>query len=604
MMDMSQALRDQGIDLKSSAPGRYYTMCPQCSAKRKGPHQRYKVLGVTVEHDGAHWGCNHCGWTGATGRANGRANGADPNVYYDYVDEDGELLFQKVRGPNKKFWQRKPDGSGGWMNKLGDTRKVIYRLPQVNEAIASGYTIVCVEGEKDADNLWKLGVPATCSPDGAAEPGKTPKWRPEYSEMLRGADLVVIGDNDAAGRAHVEATAKACTGVAATVRVIDLAKRWPACPKGGDVSDWIRAGHTREQFDAIIKQAPDASDEPIKFKLVSFDELESSSTTEYLVKGVFPRKGLAVVWGPPKCGKSFWVFTVMTHVALGREYRGRRVNRGEIVYLPLEGQAGFSKRRDALCQRYLEPGETVPAFRLCGASLDLIKDNRKLIADIQRQAANPACVVIDTLNRSLAGSESKDEDMAAYLRAADAVQQAFQCLVVIVHHCGVNQDRPRGHTSLTGAADVQISVKKDEQTKISTATVDLAKDMEEGAAFAFRLEQVELGLDQDGDPITSCVATAVEGEVTAGRPLSDKQQLAMEALTETILRCGRNAPPEYGLRDSTKIVTVEEWKTELYRRRVLDPNASNPSARFTELRQRLNRRSYLGTRDDYVWDAR
>ncbi len=60
-----------------------------------------------------------------------------------------------MRGPNKKFWQRKPDGKGGWLNKLGDTRKVIYRLPQVNEAIAAGYTIVCVEGEKDADNLWR-----------------------------------------------------------------------------------------------------------------------------------------------------------------------------------------------------------------------------------------------------------------------------------------------------------------------------------------------------------------------------------------------------------------------------------------------------------------
>src|SRR5262249_5045768 len=105
-----------------------------------------------------------------------------------------------------------------------------------------------------------------------------------------------------------------------------------------------------------------------------------------------------------------------------------------------------------------------------------------------------------------------DEDMAAYLAAADAVQQAFDCLVVIIHHCGVNESRPRGHTSLTGAADVQISVKKDEQTKISTATVDLAKDTEEGAAFAFRLKVVELGPDQDGDPITSCAVVPVEGE--------------------------------------------------------------------------------------------
>jgi hypothetical protein len=284
----------------------------------------------------------------------------------------------------------------------------------------------------------------------------------------------------------------------------------------------------------------------IKFKLVSFDELKSASTTEYLVKGIFPRKGLAVVWGPPKSGKSLWVFTVMAHVALGREYRGRRVHQGEVAYLPLEGQQGFPKRRDAFRQEYLRPDEKIPAFRLCGASLDLIKDHKKLIADIKEQSAAPACVVIDTLNRSLRGSESKDEDMAAYLAAADAVQQAFDCLVVIIHHCGVNESRPRGHTSLTGAADVQISVKKDEQTKISTATVDLAKDMEEGAALAFRLEVVELGLDQDGDQITSCAVLPVEGDevpkptTSKARRESKSCQCFRAAFTEALDSAGQS----------------------------------------------------------------
>src|SRR5258708_23381697 len=138
-MSIAEQLRQHGIDAANTAADRYYTICPQCSAKRKGSHQGIKVLGVTIEHDGAHWGCNHCGWTGAvkSGKANGRADRADPNIYYDYVDENGELLFQKVRGPNKKFWQRKPDGNGGWLNKLSHTRNVIYQPPQVNEAIAS-----------------------------------------------------------------------------------------------------------------------------------------------------------------------------------------------------------------------------------------------------------------------------------------------------------------------------------------------------------------------------------------------------------------------------------------------------------------------------------
>jgi RecA-family ATPase len=83
-------------------------------------------------------------------------------------------------------------------------------------------------------------------------------------------------------------------------------------------------------------------------------------------------------------------------------------------------------------------------------------------ASIREQAGAPAAVVIDTLNRSLAGSESSDEDMAAYIKAADAIRDAFNCAVVIVHHCGHEGTRPRGHSSLMGALDAQVAVTKDQ----------------------------------------------------------------------------------------------------------------------------------------------
>jgi hypothetical protein len=245
---LASLLQALGIDLTDVVPGRYYTACPKCSGDRRPEHQGLKVLGVTITGAGAHFGCNHCGWTGRAGKANG-------TIHYDYTDEDGTLLFQKVRQPGK-FWQRRPDGNGGWINKLDGVRKVIYRLPAVRKAIAAGQRIVCVEGEKDADTLWGLGIAATTSPDGAAKPGQQAKWRPEYSEMLRGADLVVMGDNDDAGRAHVEATAAASRGIAARVRTLNLAEHWPACPAGGDVSDWWAAKQgTRERLESILARA-------------------------------------------------------------------------------------------------------------------------------------------------------------------------------------------------------------------------------------------------------------------------------------------------------------------------------------------------------------
>src|SRR5207237_86449 len=92
-----------------------------------------------------------------------------------------------------------------------------------------------------------------------------------------------------------------------------------------------------------MSEAPDEKVVEIgpKFQLRPFDEIAVGSERAYLVKGLIPRAGLVVVWGPPKCGKSFWTFDLAMHVALGWEYRGRRVQQGSVVYLALEGGKGF-----------------------------------------------------------------------------------------------------------------------------------------------------------------------------------------------------------------------------------------------------------------------
>jgi AAA domain len=123
----------------------------------------------------------------------------------------------------------------------------------------------------------------------------------------------------------------------------------------------------------------------------------------------------------------------------------------------------------------------------------------------------PAVVAIDTLNRSLFGSESSDEDMSAYVRAADAVRDAFDCAVLLIHHCGHNADRPRGPSSLLGAADALISVKRDDADNI-LATIEETKDGERGMVIISHLAVKELGADADGDTISSCVVEAV-GEI-------------------------------------------------------------------------------------------
>ena len=125
---------------------------------------------------------------------------------YDYVGEAGALLYQAVRYEPKDFRQRRPDGNGGWIWNLDGVRRVLYRLPEVIEAKSKGYLICVVEGEKDADNLWKLNIPATTNCGGAGN------WCDEYSETLRGAEVLIISDNDKPGRAHADQVGAALTG--------------------------------------------------------------------------------------------------------------------------------------------------------------------------------------------------------------------------------------------------------------------------------------------------------------------------------------------------------------------------------------------------------
>jgi len=262
MKSADEILAEHGIKLESPAPGRYYAICPRCSHTRSKEHQKAKVLGVTIENDRAHWGCNHCGWTGPErGNGNGRDRDRAGFETYDYCDADGTLKFQKVRNPpgsKTRFWMRRPDSHGGWINDTkGVDTNLLYRIEEMNEAIALGRTVLVVEGEKDVNNLWRIGIPAICNAHGASEPGKQPKWTKAHSEQLRGADIVVMPDHDAAGYAHADAVCKTSLGTAKRVRVLKLAEHWPECPKGGDISDWLAAGHTCEELDALTAAAPD-----------------------------------------------------------------------------------------------------------------------------------------------------------------------------------------------------------------------------------------------------------------------------------------------------------------------------------------------------------
>jgi hypothetical protein len=249
-----------------------------------------------------------------------------------------------------------------------------------------------------------------------------------------------------------------------------------------------------------------------RFNLVRFDKITLQTTPAYLVTGLIPRVGLIVIWGPQKCGKSFWAFDLFMHVALGWDYRERKVRQGEIVYLALEGHAGFNRRVEGFRQKH---NVTDAPFYLITARTDLVRDHLALIAAIKAESVSPAAVVIDTLNRSIAGSESKDEDMGAYVKAADAIREVFDCAVVVIHHCGVDERRPRGHTSLGGAVDAQLAVKRDPVGNVVVEVQWMKDGDSEGEAIVSKLERIVIGTDDDKNPLSSCVVMPSEAPATA-----------------------------------------------------------------------------------------
>jgi len=249
-----------------------------------------------------------------------------------------------------------------------------------------------------------------------------------------------------------------------------------------------------------------------RFTLTQFGAIHRNTDTPYLVKEIIPSGGLTVVWGSPKCGKSFWAFDISMHIALGLEYRGKRTAHAPVVYVALEGGKAFHNRVEAWRQYHQVPNAN---FFLVTDRLSLIEDHPYLIEDIRFQTMGmspPGLVVIDTLNRSLDGSENSDKDMADYIKAADAIRLYFGCAVMLIHHCGHNDERPRGHSSLRGALDCEIAVTRHPDSNSIVTNVHWMKDGVEGNQTFSKLEVVELGLDEEGDPLTSCVVIEVDEE--------------------------------------------------------------------------------------------
>ena len=302
--------------------------------------------------------------------------------------------------------------------------------------------------------------------------------------------------------------------------------------------------HPEEEAEGETSPPP----RPRRFKLVSFADLRPGPEPLYLVDELIPVAGLVDVWGKAKCYKSFWTLDLMLHVAMGWEYRDRYVRQGPVVYCAFEGAHGYKKRVEALRRHYnMDAGADVPLYVMPGQA-NLITEHKLLIQDIAEQlgAVTPVVVVLDTLNKSLVGSENKDVDMGAYVRAAEAIRDKFGCVVVIVHHCGYDDTRPRGHSSLPGAVDAQLAVARNEE--VVTVTVEMMRDGPEELQVVSEAQSVEVGQDQNGKILTSLVMVPSDADpASAGHGMARGLNVFYSALKAALASDGEQFQPEAGV---------------------------------------------------------
>jgi len=370
----------------------------------------------------------------------GRATGLQIATTYDYTDEAGALLFQVLRLSPKGFRQRRPDGSGGWVWNLGDTRRPLYRLPEVLAAVADERRVFVVEGEKDAEAVRRAGEVATTNPGGAG------KWRAEYGEALHGAEVVVVVDRDQPGLAHGRQVAAALRGIAYSVDIVEPAE-------GKDVADHLAAGRTLEELliveeagemttaEAVAPVDPVAPVEPTNdlFRIWTTKELLAADRSfVWLARGLLTRPTYGMVGGPKKTLKSYVDMFINLGVASGVPIFGQFVVDKATPVLTYVGEGGripYTRRLERVAKAMGVDLDDIPLFQSYDVA-PILSDRFKESLARDLAALEPGLVSLDPFYAFHGGATSASDlhEEGALLTSMSAPCMGAGASLMVVNH--------------------------------------------------------------------------------------------------------------------------------------------------------------------------
>jgi hypothetical protein len=337
--------------------------------------------------------------------------------------------------------------------------------------------------------------------------------------------------------------------------------------------------------------------------VLGMDDIGTAKPRSYLLKGLISPAEISLWVGPPKCGKSFLLLYVSYMLSLGRSVFGRRVKPTKVLYVAAEGEAGIANRIRALEDRYGRSSK----FHWIAQPADLLHHDghkEELIAAVK--AKESQLVVLDTLSRLMAGGdENAPGDMGTFVCNVTQVRHETGAHIAIVHHGtkSSNGSNPRGHSSLTGADDALVEVQKLADGS-RTATVVHCKDDEDGMAFGFKLDGVHLGIDEDGDPITTLIGSETHELVPERAPVKEKlpanAQIALNTLNSALNAAGIMAT----LGDDNaevKAIYIQTWRDWFCREGKPADNEATQRKAFLRAVDSLLAKTLIGSRDGLVW---
>ena len=386
----------------------------------------------------------------------------------------------------------------------------------------------------------------------------------------------------------------------------------PYCDAGSDdpdLIDLIKTARQKWQMPDPGEAAEVAEEESINppFEIKWSGDIAIRTETFDFVEDLLTDGGMSVLYGDSNTGKTFFASDLAFHVAQGKEWRGKAVEQGGVIYLALEGARGIDNRIVAYNKHYNLDTDKLPFGRIA-TTIDLCNsetDASRLIMAIEQameQIGRPIrMVVVDTLSRALnGGNENAPDSMGALVNNCDRIRHATGAHVMLVHHTGKNQAAgARGHSLLRAATDTEIEVVADRDAQISAAKVTKQRDMEVDGEYAFKLKTVELGKNDRGKIITSCVVEATDQKVNRKEewyPTGQTRELR-EALAELCADKPSKLPSNYPVSTG---VTLTSLREAFWRRLGMTNDATGRSA-WSRAKGQLQKHHYMGSDSSFAW---